>query len=134
MITFGICLLYYGIALFLYQVHGWLTYGVWVPFPVARLWEGFFGVAGNGTAFEGLLNWLLSWPARLALLRMGLAILTSVFLSRRAAELHRDKVRRKWILEQCAALGYKPWAIPKVLRELDDRIRAEKAAQREELN
>ena len=133
MITFGICLIYYGIALFLYQVHGWINYGVWVPFPVSRAWEGFFGaVRPSDPAMDMLVNWLLSWPMSLALLVVGFGILGLVFFTRRAIQLRRDSVRRKWILDQCAKLGYRPWAVPKVLRELDDRIQAEKMTGREE--
>lgn len=132
MITFGICLIYYGIALFLYQVHGWLFRGVWTPFPVRRLWEGFFGAPhASAPSVDMLVGWFMSWPASLTLLSAGLSILGLVYAARRAAELRRNQVRRKWILEQCAALGYKPWAVPKVLRELDDRMNSEKMARRE---
>ncbi len=133
MITFGICLIYYGIALFLYQLYGWLSVGVWIPFPVRRGWEGFFGSHHvTGGFFNGLVDWLLTWPLSLALLLAGLSILALVYVIKRAFQLRRDKVRRKWILEQCAAVGYRPWALPRVLRELDDRIQAEKLARSEE--
>ena len=134
MITFGICLIYYGIALFLYQVHGWLFDGVWTPFPVRRAWEGFFGSPRLlAEPFETLVTWLLAWPLSLALLLGGFAVLGAAFAVKRAMERRRDRIRRKWILEQCDAAGYQPWAVPKVLRELDDRMQAEKSARREEL-
>jgi hypothetical protein len=134
MITFGICLIYYGIALFLYQLYGWLSVGVWIPFPVRRAWEGFFGSPHPSSApIDALVNWLLAWPLGLALLIAGLSILTLVFVTKRVLQLRRDKVRRKWILEQCAAVGYRPWALPRVLRELDDRILSENLARQEEV-
>ena len=131
MITFGICLIYYGIALFLFQVHGLLFRGVWTPYPVERVWEGLFGVT-RVRASEGLVDWMMSVPASLALLATGLSVLGLVYLSRRVAELRRTHLRRKWMVEQCATLGYQPWAVPKVLQDLDERMQAEKLARREE--
>ena len=133
MITFGICLIYYGIALFLYQVHGLLFRGVWTPYPVQRIWEGLFGVPhGKVSSLDSLVAWFMAWPASLALLTVGLSLLGSVYLYRRAAELRRKRLRRKWIVKQCATLGYRPWAVPKVLHDLDERMQAEKLARREE--
>ena len=63
MITFCICLIYYGVALFVYQVHGWLNAGIWTPFPVRRVWEGFFGSPQpTATPVDALVDWLLAWP------------------------------------------------------------------------
>lgn len=133
MITFGICLIYYGIALFLYQLYGLVFRGVWTPYPVQRIWEGLFGVPhGRASALDSLFDWFMAWPASLALLSIGLGVLGAVYLYRRAAELRRARLRRKWVVEQCADLDYKPWAVPKVLQDLDERMQAEKLAQREE--
>ncbi|MFQ5773125.1 MAG: hypothetical protein ACE5GS_01265 [Kiloniellaceae bacterium] len=131
MITFGICLIYYGIALFLYQVNGWLTEGRWVPFPVVRAWEAFFGgSAAVPPALKPIVGWLLDWPLSLALLVSGLGILATVFAYRRLRELRRDQMRRKWLEEQCKTLGYYPWDVPRVLKELDQELRSPKAARR----
>ena len=131
MITFGICLIYYGIALFLFQVHGLLFRGVWTPYPVERIWEGLFG-ATRVRAADGLVDWMMSLPASFTLLASGLSVLGAVYLCRRAAEVRRKQLRRKWIVEQCATHGYQPWAVPKVLQDLDERMQAEKLARREE--
>ena len=132
MITFGICLIYYGVALFLFQLHGLLFRGVWTPYPVGRIWEGLFGVShARVAAVNGLLEWLMSWPASLALLALGLGVLGAVYLGRRAAALRRQSLRRKWMVEQCETQGYRPWAVPKVLQDLDERMQAEEVARRE---
>jgi hypothetical protein len=134
MITLGICLIYYGIALFLYQIYGWLSAGVWTPFPVSRAWEGFFGSPRLATpVFDTLANWFLTWPLGLALLIGGLSMLGAAFGFRRVMELRRNRLRLKWILEQCNAAGYKPWAVPKVIRELDDRISTEKTLHKKRI-
>ena len=134
MITFGICLIYYGIALFLYQIYGWLSAGVWAPFPVSRAWEGFFGAPGlENPIIDDLMNWFLAWPLSLALLAGGVGVLGAAFGVRRIMERRRNRLRLKWLLEQCEAAGYKPWAVPKVIRELDDRLNNEKIARQEKL-
>jgi hypothetical protein len=134
MITLGICLIYYGIALFLYQIYGWLSAGVWTPFPVSRAWEGFFGAPRLTTPiFDDLVNWFLAWPLGFALLIGGLCLLGAAFGFRRVMELRRNRLRLKWLLEQCKAAGYKPWAVPKVIRELEDRISTEKASHQKRI-
>ncbi len=135
MITFGICLIYYGVALFLYQIYGWLNAGVWTPFPVSRAWEGFFGSPGlSDPFFNSLINWFLAWPLSIALLAGGVSVLGTVFGFRRILERRQNRLRLKWLLEQCDAAGYKPWAVPKVLRELDDRLKNEKIARQEKVS
>ncbi len=133
MITFGICLIYYGIALILYQMHGWLTAGNWTPFPVRRAWEGFFGSPSLSTpVLDALIEWLLAWPLSLALLTSGGCVLGLVFAFKRTMQWRRDHMRRNWVMKQCGIAGYKPWAMPKIMQDLDDRMRAEKVSQGKE--
>ena len=94
MITFGICLIYYGIALCLYQTNGLLLRGVWTPFPVSRAWEPFFGMpTPDSPALAWLVDWLLAWPLSLALIVVGLSILGLVASARWAAERRRAHER-----------------------------------------
>ena len=131
MITFGICLIYYGIALFLYQTNSWLVEGVWKPFPVRRAWEAFLGNPRPDTPIVAwLVDWFLSWPLSLTLILTGLSILGLVALVRWAARRRRAQLRRKWLLEQCEVTGYKPWNIPNVLEALDGQMLAERVARK----
>ncbi len=43
MITVGICLIYYGVALWGYQLYGWFADGEWNPYPVMAAWKALFG-------------------------------------------------------------------------------------------
>ena len=132
MITLGICLIYYGIALFLYQIYGWLSAGIWTPFPVSRAWEGFFGAPRlTNPVFDDLATWFLTWHLGFTFLIGGLCVLGTVFGFRRFLELRRNRLRLKWMLEQCKEAGYKPWALPKVIRELDQRMESEKSLHHE---
>lgn len=134
MITLGICLIYYSAALILYQIYGWLNVGVWAPIPVSQAWEGFFGAPGlTNPAVSSLMNWLLAWPLSFALLVGGVGMLSAVFGIRRAMELRRNHLRLKWLKKQCEAAGYEPWAMPKIISELDDRLKIEKTARQEKL-
>ena len=132
MITISICLIYYSVALFLYQVYGWLSLGVWTQFPVVRAWEGFFGAPGLAAApFDSFLPWFMALPLSLVLLFGGVSLLAMIYGFRLLAEKRRDRMRIKWILKQCKAAGYKPWAVPRVIRELDDQLRNERLARQE---
>jgi len=120
MITFGVCLIYYGLALLIYQVNGWVTDGRWIAFPIARAWEAFLGTPSFASpVVRGAVHWLLSWPLSLALLLIGVTILCAVFGLRRLGEMRRRRQRRRWVEEQCAALGYQPWDLPKLLSEIE---------------
>lgn len=132
MMTFGVCLIYYGIALLLYQINGWLTEGHWTPFPVMRAWEAAFGAPTvESPAMRGIVLWLLDWPLSLSLLLSGATLVGLVFAARRLRAARGRRLRRRWISEQCARLGYPPWNLPKVLNELDEEILAERARREE---
>ena len=74
----------------------------------------------------------MAWPLSLALLAAGCSILGAVFGTKRVLGWRRDRLRRDWIVKQCDVAGYQTWTVPKVVQELDDRMRAEKLARREE--
>jgi hypothetical protein len=120
MITIAICLIYYGIAVWLYQLHLWYSSGHWVSIPVMVAWREAFGVpAASHTTFGQLLAWMLDWPLSLALLMLGIGILSTIGGLRRLNSARRRVVRQKWIAEQCAQAGYQPWTVPKVLADLE---------------
>ena len=58
------------------------------------------------------------------------AELMAVILAINSAR-RRNRLRLKWLLEQCEAVGYKPWTVPKLISELDDRLKNEKIAGQE---
>jgi len=134
MITIAICLIYYGIAVWLYQVHLWYSNGHWVSIPVLVAWREGFGTPTTSHTFLGeLFTWFLNWPLSLALLTLGIGILSTILGLRRLYAARRRIMRQKWIAEQCAQAGYQPWTVPKVLADLEttaaygeagDRLRA----------
>lgn len=131
MITLAICLIYYGLALFLYQANGWLVEGRWTPFPVRRAWEAYLGAPSVETPFLRLASdWLLSWPLSMTLALVGSLLLVLVFTTRHLRGVRRDQLRRRWLAEQVSAAGYQSWAMPKVLGAVEDQIRAEDKARR----
>lgn len=120
MITIAICLIYYGVAVWVYQAYLWISSGRWVPIPVSVVWKVAFGVPAADRSLVGLLGrWLLDWPLSLALLALGVCILALVVGLRRARAGHRHRQRRKWIAEQCAQAGYTPWNVPKVIADFE---------------
>lgn len=120
MITFAICLIYYGIAVWLYQVHLWVSGGHWVPIPVSVAWGAAFGMPTiDHSVFGVLARWALDWPLSLTLLAVGVGILAAIAGLRRAGKTRRHQLRRQWIAEQCVQAGYTPWNVPKVLTNLD---------------
>ena len=69
MITICICLIYYGIALWLYQVYGWVSAGEWAPYPVLTAWPALFG--SPAYKLGPVAWWLLELPLSLVLLTVG---------------------------------------------------------------
>lgn len=120
MITIAICLVYYGIAVWLYQVYLWSSSGHWVSIPVMAAWQAGFGVPATDHTLLGTVSrWLLDWPLSLAFLVLGVGILAAVAGLRRWRAGRSRTMRRKWITEQCAEAGYKPWSVPKILADLE---------------
>lgn len=134
MITIAVCLIYYGIAVWLYQVHLWYSSGHWVSIPVMVAWREGFGVPEfSHTLFGELYRWLLNWPLSLALLMLGVGLLAAITGLRRLSASRGRRQRQKWVTEQCAQAGYQPWTVPKILADLEnstphgeagDRLRA----------
>lgn len=133
MITIGLCLIYFGIALLLYQIYGGLAAGHWMPYTVMMLWRAFGGSPTfQLVGLDGIVYWLLGWPLTLALALSGTAVLGLVFGLRRLAKTRQHRQRRKWIAKACRELGYGKWTVPKVLAELDDRLSRDKAARKKQ--
>lgn len=120
MITIGICFIYYGLALWLYQIYGWLANDLWAPYSVSTAWQVFFGAPPTDMPVVGvLIGFIMELPLSLALLLLGLSILGAVLGGRRFGQMHERGLRRSWILEQCGKAGYRPWNVRKVLAELE---------------
>ena len=127
MITVAICLIYYGIAVWLYQVHIWITQGQWRPMPVLVAWREAFGTPTlDQSTLGAIFQWFLTWPLSLTLLVGGVSVLMAVLSLRRLRAARDCQRRRKWIVEQCEQAGYTPWTVPKVLADLDRRTAEEK--------
>ncbi len=118
MITIGLCLIYYGVALFGYQTYGWFAEDAWSSFSVLAAWISFFGrpdlsypVIGPATA------WFMEWPLSLALISLGLMLLCSVAGFRQNTRRRLVDLRSKWFAENAAAAGYELWTIKSAVQK-----------------
>ena len=114
MITLGLCLIYYGVALFGYQLYGWFSEDQWSAYTVLAAWISFFGRPDLSSPVIGpTIAWFMGWPLSLALIALGLTILCSITALRQHARLRLARLRSKWYAENALAAGYKPWTIEK---------------------
>lgn len=126
MITIGLCLIYYGVALFGYQLYGWFTEDAWNSYSVLAAWISFFGRPDLSVPVLGpTIAWFMSWPLSLALVTLGVTVLASVTGFRQHARLRLLRLRAKWFAENANAAGYKPWtvegAVSKFRKDVLDR-------------
>ena len=123
MITVGLCLIYYGVALWGYQLYGWFTDGEWNAYPVMAAWRAAFGRPDLSWSIAGpVLEWLMSWPLSLSLIVVGCAILGTVTGIRQYARARLHRLRRKWLAEQASAAGYAPWTISRAVDDFDKEV------------
>ncbi len=112
MITMGLCLIYYGVALFGYQLYGWFAEDAWNSYSVLAAWINFFGRPDLSYPVIGpAIAWLMEWPLSLVLIFLGLAVLCGVTGIRRHTRRRLAGLRAKWFAENAAAAGYAPWTI-----------------------
>ncbi len=112
MITIGLCLIYYGVALFGYQLYGWFTEDAWGSYSVLAAWVSFFGRPDLSFPVVGpAIAWFMEWPLSLALISLGLTLLCSVTGFRQHARRRLVRLRAKWFAENASAAGYQPWTI-----------------------
>ncbi len=117
MITIGLCLIYYGVALFGYQLYGWFTEDVWNSYSVLAAWISFFGRPDLSFPVVGpAFAWFMAWPLSLALIFLGLTMLCSVTGFRQHARRRLVRLRAKWFAENASAAGYAPWTIKGAVR------------------
>ena len=84
MITVAICLIYYGIAVWLYQMYLWVLDGRWVSIPVSAVWKVVFGSPATDRSMLGTLaRWVLDWPLSLTLIVLGVGIISAALIIRR---------------------------------------------------
>ncbi len=123
MITVGLCLIYYGVALWGYQLYGWFADGEWNPYPVMAAWRASFGRPDLSWPIAGpIMEWLMNWPLSLVLTLLGCAILGTVTGVRQYARARLRRLRRKWFAEQADAAGYEPWTIPRAVDDFDKEV------------
>ncbi len=123
MITVGLCLIYYGVALWGYQLYGWFANGEWNPYPVMVAWKALFGRPDLSWPIVGpVMEWFMNWPLSLALTVIGCAILGTVTGVRQYARARLRRLRRKWVAEQASAAGYPPWTISRAVDDFDKEV------------
>ncbi len=112
MITVGLCLIYYGVALWGYQLYGWFADGEWTPYPVMAAWKALFGRPDLSWPIAGpVMDWFMNWPLSLALTVLGCTVLGTVTGVRQHARARLRRLRCKWVAEQASAAGYQPWTV-----------------------
>ncbi len=118
MITVGLCLIYYGVAVFGYQLYGWFTGNVWNSYSALTVWGNLFERPDLSFPVMGpIVAWFMGWPLSLALIALGLTILCSITALRQHARLRLARLRSKWYAENALAAGYKPWTIEKAAED-----------------
>ena len=117
MITIGMFLIYYGVALFGYQLYGWFVEDVWNSYSVLAAWINLFGRPDLSFPVIGpAFAWFMEWPLSLALIALGLTLLCSVTGFRQHARRRMVRLRAKWFAENASAAGYQPWTIKGAVR------------------
>ncbi len=112
MITISLCLIYYGVALFGYQIYGWFAEDTWNSFSILAAWTSFFGRPDLSFPVVGpAIAWLMEWSLSLVLIFLGLTLLCSVAGFRQHTRRRWFDLRTKWFAENAAAAGYAPWTI-----------------------
>ncbi len=112
MITLGLCLIYYGVALFGYQLYGWFSEDQWSAYTVLAAWISFFGRPDLDVPIVGpAIAWFMEWPLSVALIALGGSILASMAGFRQHTRLRLVRLRAKWFAENAEAADYKPWTI-----------------------
>ncbi len=135
MITIGLCLIYYGVALFGYQLYGWLAEDVWGSYSVLAAWISFVGRPDLSFPVVGpAIAWFMEWPLSLALISLGLALLCSVAGFREHARRRMVRLRAKWFAENASAAGYEPWTIKGAVRAFRKDVIDHEAKGRTSLN
>ncbi len=123
MITAGLCLIYYGVALWGYQLYVWFADGEWRPYSAMAAWRALFGRPDLSLPVVGpAMEWLMSWPLSLALIVVGCVILGTVTGIRQHARARLRRLRSKWLAEQAGAAGYDPWTIPRAVAEFEKEV------------
>ena len=118
MITLGLCLIYYGVALFGYQLYGWFAQDAWNSHSVQSAWIKLFGRPDLSAPVIGpAIAWLMEGPLSLTLITFGLGLLCCVAGFREHARRRLIRLRAKWFAESALAAGYQPWTIQGAVRE-----------------
>ncbi len=123
MITVGLCFIYYGVALWGYQLYGWFADGEWNAYQVMAAWRALFGRPDLSWPIAGpIMEWLMSWPLSLALIVLGCMILGTVTGIRQYARGRLRRLRCKWVAEQASAAGYQPWTVSRAVDDFKKEV------------
>ncbi len=135
MITIGLCLIYYGVALFGYQLYGWFAEDAWNSYSVLTAWISFFGRPDLSVPVIGpAIAWFMEWPLSLLLISMGLTLLCSVTGFRQHTRQRLIRLRSKWFAENASAAGYKPWTIKSAVHKFRKDVLEREAKGRTDFN
>lgn len=135
MITIGLCLIYYGVALFGYQLYGWFAEDAWNSYSVLTAWISFFGRPDLSVPVIGpAIAWFMEWPLSLLLISMGLTLLCSVTGFRQHTRQRLIRLRSKWFAENASAAGYKPWTIKNAVHKFRKDVLEREAKGRTDFN
>ena len=135
MITIGLCLIYYGVALFGYQLYGWFSEDEWNSYTVLSAWISFFGRPDLSFPIIGpTVAWFMAWPLSLTLITLGGTVLASVAGLRQHARLRLARLRAKWYAENASAAGYEPWTVKGAVREFRKDVLDREAKGRTSFN
>ncbi len=135
MITIGLCLIYYGVALFGYQLYSWFAEGAWESYSILAAWISFIGRPDLSYPIIGpAVAWFMEWPLSLALILLGLTLLCSVAAFRQHTRLRLVRLRSKWFAESANAAGYQPWTIEGAVREFRKDVLDREAKGRTDFN
>ena len=94
MITLGLCLIYYGVALFGYQLYGWFAQDAWNSYSVLSAWIIIFGRPDLSFPVIGpAIAWFMEGPLSLTLITIGLGLLCCVAGFRRHARRRLIRLR-----------------------------------------
>ncbi len=123
MITIGLCLIYYGVALWCYQLYGWLAYDEWTAYPLMVAWKAAFGTLDVPAPVIGpLVTWFMDWPLSLSLIVLGCGLLATVTAVREYAKLRLQRLRLIWVGQHANAAGYEPWTVPRMIADFKKEV------------
>ncbi len=123
MITIGLCLIDYGVAIWGYQLYGWFSAGQWNSYSPMSSSSAFFGRPDLSWPIVGpVTEWFMSWPLSLVFIVSGCAILGTVTGIRQYARARLRRLRLKWVAEHASLAGYEPWTVSQTVADFNREV------------